>query len=219
MDKRVEAFYADAKLWRPELARLRSLALEAGLDEAFKWRGPCYLSEGRNVAMIGGFKAHCVLAFFQGALLHDPRQLLARQGPNTESSRSFQFTSLAQIERHAPDVLDFIRQAVQIERDGLKYIPPPPDEAPVPEAFERRFASDPALKAAFFALTPGRRKAYFQHVASAKQVATQERRIDQALPRIFDGKGLHDCICGLSKRLPACDGSHRTLTPSSPSPP
>ena len=211
MDERIEAFYADAKLWRPELARLRSLALEAGLDEAFKWRGPCYLWEGRNVAMIAGFKAHCVLGFFKGALLVDPHRLLAKQGPNTESSRSFQFTSLDQINRHAPDVLDFIRQAIQIERDGLTVPTTPPEATSVPEAFERRFANDPDLKAAFYALTPGRRKAYFQHVAAAKQPATQERRIDQALPRIFDGKGLHDCVCGLSKRMPACDGSHRAL--------
>ena len=211
MDERIESFYAEAKLWRPELARLRELALEAGLDEAFKWRGPCYLWEGRNVAVIGGFKAHCVLAFFKGALLVDPLNLLAKQGPNTESSRSFQFTSLDQIERHAPDVRDFLRQAIQIERDGLTVPTTPPEEAPVPEAFERRFAADADLKAAFYALTPGRRKAYFQHVAAAKQAATQERRIDQALPRIFDGKGLHDCVCGLSKRMPACDGSHRAL--------
>ena len=142
--------------------------------------------------MIGGFKAHCVLAFFKGALLQDPHGLLAKQGPNTESSRSFQFTSLDQINRHAPDVLDFCRQAIQIERDGLKVPTTPAEETPVPEAFERR-------------------KAYFQHVAAAKQPATQERRIDQALSRIFDGKGLHDCVCGLSKRMPACDGSHRAL--------
>ena len=46
MDERIESYYAEAKLWRPELVRLRELALEAGLDEAFKWRGPCYLWGG-----------------------------------------------------------------------------------------------------------------------------------------------------------------------------
>jgi uncharacterized protein YdeI (YjbR/CyaY-like superfamily) len=211
MDERVEAYFEEAKLWRAEQARLRELALEVGLEEAFKWRGPCYMWEGRNVGVIGGFKAHCVFSFFKGALLADPLNLLAKQGPNTEASRSFQFTSLDQIERHANDFRGFIRQAIQIERDGLKVETTPAAAMPVPEEFERRFERDPALKAAFEVLTPGRRKAYFQFVEAAKQAVTRESRIDQVTPRILAGKGLHDCVCGLSKRMPSCDGSHRAL--------
>lgn len=214
MDPKVDAYLDGVKHWKNELHRLREVVLQSELDEGFKWRTPCYMVDGRNIAMIGGFKAHCLIAFFKGALLKDPHGLLVQQGPNTESSRSFQFTSLEQIDRHAGDILDFIRQAIQVEREGIKIDFTTVEETPVPEEFERRFAENAALKAAFDALTPGRRKAYYLHVAGAKQAATRDARIDQAVPRIMKGKGLHDCVCGLSKRMPACDGSHRILKKS-----
>jgi len=38
---------------------------------------------------------------------------------------------------------------------------------------------------------------------------TRESRMEQCIPRIPDGKGIHDCTCGLYKKMPACDGSHK----------
>ncbi|MFI0492134.1 hypothetical protein [Flavobacterium sp.] len=28
---------------------------------------------------------------------------------------------------------------------------------------------------------------------------------------MLDGKGINDCICGLSKKMPNCDGSHKYI--------
>lgn len=211
MDERVGAFLDNAKWWQPELQRLRELLLECELEEEFKWRAPCYTWEGKNIAMIGGFKAHCVLAFFKGALLRDPAGLLVQQGPNTESSRSYQFTAVAELERYASVLKAYVREAIEVEQAGLKVEHTRVDQIPMPDELAQRLASDLALKAAYAALTPGRRKTYQQHIGAAKQAKTRASRVEQAIPRILDGKGLHDCVCGLSKRMPACDGSHRAL--------
>jgi CDGSH-type Zn-finger protein len=35
--------------------------------------------------------------------------------------------------------------------------------------------------------------------------------LDTQLQQILDGKGINDCTCGLSKKMPSCDGSHKAL--------
>ena len=72
-----------------------------------------------------------------------------------------------------------------------------------------------AVREAFEGLTLGRRRHYNLHFSRAKKAATRVSRIDAATERILMGKGLRDCICGRSKRLPSCDGSHRELDSSS----
>jgi len=70
---------------------------------------------------------------------------------------------------------------------------------------------NPALKTAFNALTPGRQRAYNLYFSEAKQPKTRETRIEKYTQRILDGKGFNDCICGLSKKMPGCDGSHKFI--------
>jgi 2-phospho-L-lactate guanylyltransferase (CobY/MobA/RfbA family) len=67
------------------------------------------------------------------------------------------------------------------------------------------------LHEAFEALTPGRQRAYNLFFTAAKQSATRCSRIDSYTERILNKKGINDCVCGLSKRMPGCDGSHKQL--------
>jgi uncharacterized protein YdeI (YjbR/CyaY-like superfamily) len=55
-----------------------------------------------------------------------------------------------------------------------------------------RLDQDPALKAAFEALTPGRQREYNLHFSDAKQARTREARVEKCAPRILAGKGLRD---------------------------
>jgi uncharacterized protein YdeI (YjbR/CyaY-like superfamily) len=61
----------------------------------------------------------------------------------------------------------------------------------------------------FEALTPGRQKAYLLYFSNAKRSATRMSRIEKSMERILMGKGLMDCVCGHSKKMPNCDGSHK----------
>jgi uncharacterized protein YdeI (YjbR/CyaY-like superfamily) len=81
----------------------------------------------------------------------------------------------------------------------------------VPEELTEAFKTDAPLAEAWGALTPGRQRAYILFIAGAKQSATRTDRIAKYRPRILKGKGMNDCICGLSKRMPNCDGSHKQL--------
>lgn len=133
---------------------------------------------------------HLALMFFKGALLADPDGVLVDQGPNSRSARRIEFTSVDDVTRLAGTVTAYIDEAVKVEELGLK-VGQPPDLVLV-EELQNRLDADPALKAAFEALTPGRRREYNLHISGAKQAKTREARIDRYAPKILAGKGLRD---------------------------
>ena len=71
--------------------------------------------------------------------------------------------------------------------------------------------AEPVFKAAFESLTPGRQRAYNLFFSGAKQSTTRTARIEKYVDRILKGKGINDCVCGHSKRMPNCDGSHKYI--------
>jgi uncharacterized protein YdeI (YjbR/CyaY-like superfamily) len=72
-------------------------------------------------------------------------------------------------------------------------------------------AATPVLEQAFNQLMPGRQRAYQIYFSAPQQSITRERRIDKMAPLILSGKGINDCTCGLSNKMPYCDGSHKEL--------
>ena len=211
MNPSVDPFFMNLKVWREELLVLRSLVLECGLTEELKWSAPCYVQGKSNVIIIQGFKEYCALMFFKGALLKDEKGLLRALGQNTQSGRLIPFTSLEQIIEQADVLKAYIHEAIDNEKAGLKVVHKQVSDYPVPEELTDMFLKKPALKKAFEDLTPGRQRAYLLHFSEPKQSATRVTRIERMEDKIMNGKGMTDCWCGLSKRMPTCDGSHRQL--------
>ena len=205
----VDAYFRGLKKWRAELLTLRMIALECGLVEELKWRHPCYCIDGGNVAILGGLKDCSTFNFFKGVLLKDPEGILQKPGENSRSSRMIRFTSEEQIIDMKPTLLAYIGEAIDIEKAGVRVDLKEDSLLGIPIELQSKFEAVPAFETAFFALTPGRQRAYVLHFSAAKQASTRVSRIEKALPLILVGKGLNDCTCGLSKRMPACDGSHK----------
>jgi uncharacterized protein YdeI (YjbR/CyaY-like superfamily) len=101
------------------------------------------------------------------------------------------FTGLAAIAAMEAILKDYIREAVANEKAGLK-VDFPKDDLGYPEELVERLDGDPEFRAAFEALTPGRRRGWVLHVSGAKQSATRTSRIDKAAPKILAGKGMQD---------------------------
>ena len=197
--------------WRAEMVRLREIVLESPLSEDWKWKQPCYTFNKANVVILSDFKAYASLNFFKGSLIKDPLGLLVAPGENSQSSRQLRFTSVAEIDEKEEAIRDYIHAAIEIEKAGLKVEYKPKSDYPVPAELLAEFDEAPDFKAAFEALTPGRQKGYLLHFGGAKQSKSRTARIEKYRERIFDGKGMQDCVCGLSKKLPRCDGSHKAL--------
>lgn len=190
-DDKVKAYFAKERPLRPVLLALRDAVSGTGLEETFKWRGPCYMAEGANVAMIGAMKGRCVLSFFKGVLLSDPAKVLDAPGENSRSARWIEVTEPGQVEALKDTIRAYVAEAIALEKAGKKVVFERDDLA-YPDELTDRLADDPDLSAAFEGLTPGRRRGYVLHFSRAKQSATRAARIEKHRDRILEGKGMHD---------------------------
>ncbi len=209
MNPKVEEYFANAKRWKNELLKLRSILLDCGLEEDYKWRNPCYTYRTNNIVIIGEFKDYCAFSFFKGVLLADTERLLHSPGENSQSVRMFRFTSLQEIVGLEATIKAYVYEALEVENAGLKVEKKDNTQLELIEELQQKMFKDEVFKVAFESLTPGRQRAYNMYFASAKQSKTRETRIESYTERILKGKGMLDCICGHSKRMPNCDGSHK----------
>lgn len=189
---KVDFFFKDGQEWNREFSRLREIALGCGLDEELKWGKPCYCLEGRNVVLIHGFKNYCAMLFIKGALLKDRKKILIQQTENVQAGRQLRFTKLQEILDSEKTIREYILEAIEVEKAGLSVELKSADDYPMPPELRNRLAADPALKEAFEALSPGRRKGYMYYISQAKQPKTREARVEKSLPRILDGLGMDD---------------------------
>jgi uncharacterized protein YdeI (YjbR/CyaY-like superfamily) len=102
------------------------------------------------------------------------------------------FTDTARILELKDALRELVFDAIAVQEAGKKVQFKKINEYEVPEEFQQRLTTDPDLKAAFEALTPGRQKGYLLHFAGAKQSKTREARIDKYVPKIMQGLGFHD---------------------------
>lgn len=191
MNPKVESFFENLEQWQKESQKLRKILLGFPLNEELKWGQPCYTLQGKNVAIIGGFKEYCALMFFKGALLADPHAILVAPG-KTQAARQIRFTKLGDITKMESIVKAYIAEAMEVERAGLKVKLKTHSEYTIPEELQRKLDAIPALKRAFEALTPGRQRAYMHYISVPKQARTRESRVEKCMPTILDGKGLND---------------------------
>lgn len=192
MNPKVDFYFAKPGTWKKEIGKLRTIILGCGLDEELKWGSPCYTSGGANIVLIHVFKEYCAVLFFKGALLKDPEGILIQQTKNVQAARQIRFTDLKQVTRLQSALKACIREAIQVEKSGLKPEFKKTAEFEVPEEFVDKLDDVPNLKAAFDALTPGRQRGYLLYFTSAKQAKTREARIEKCIPGILKGKGLND---------------------------
>ena len=174
--------------WKAEIAEMRRVLAGFPMKEERKWGQPTYSVDGKNIVILQAFKDYFGVGFFQGALLKDPKKVLVQLG-QVQAGRVMKFTRAKDITRQAATIKAYVREAIAVEKAGLRVERKKTSDFPVPEELTERFRRDPRFKRAFEALTPGRQRGYLYHFAAAKQSATRAARIEKAMPAIFDGRG------------------------------
>ncbi|WP_079478579.1 YdeI/OmpD-associated family protein [Halobacillus salinus] len=189
MTKEVEQSISKSD-WKQEFETLREIIMDCPVTEELKWNLPCYTDGGKNIVLIQGFKEYCALLFFKGALLKDEQHLLIQQTENVQSARQMRFTNVEDILAVENAIRDYVLEAMEVEKAGLKVEKKKTYE--IPDELEMKFDEDPAFKEAFESLTPGRQRAYILHFSKAKKTETRTSRIEKYMPDIFAGKGMND---------------------------
>jgi uncharacterized protein YdeI (YjbR/CyaY-like superfamily) len=174
--------------WQAEIAEMRRVLAGSAMKEERKWGSPTYTLDGKNIVILQCFKEYFGLGFFQGALLKDPKKVLAQLG-QVQAGRVMKFTGVKDIKAKAATIKAYVREAIAVEKAGLRVERKKTADFPVPDELTAQFRKDPRFKRAFAALTPGRQRSYLHHFAAAKQSATRLARIEKALPAIFEGRG------------------------------
>jgi uncharacterized protein YdeI (YjbR/CyaY-like superfamily) len=191
MNPKVDWYFVKNKKWQEEIIHLRDIALGCGLNEELKWGCPCYTLNGNNIVLIHVFKDYCAYLFFKGVLLKDPKKILIQQTANVQVARQIRFTDVKEIVKLRTALKSYIKNAIEVEKKGVKAPLKKTKEFEMADEFKTKL-KDPALKKAFYALTPGRQRGYLLYFSSAKQSATREARVKKAMSKILNGKGLDD---------------------------
>lgn len=184
--------YLDQKTneWqRPILETVRKCVLECGLKEEIKWGIPSYNHHG-NVLGFAAFKNHCGVWFHEGALLKDKAKVLVNaQEGKTSAMRQWRFEEGDVIDEKL--LKEYISEAALNMEKGLK-TPRKKVDVVIPKLLQDALNSEPKAKELFNKLAPSKRRDYAEHLSTAKQEATQLRRLEKSMALIREGKGLHD---------------------------
>ncbi len=191
-NRKVDSFFSEAKKWQAEYRQLRTIMLECTLTEELKWGVPCYTFQEKNIVLIHGFKEYCAILFVKGALLKDAKGILIQQTKNVQAGRQIRFTSAREIVKMRPILKAYIREAIEVEKAGLKITHKKTSDFKIPREFQSKLDEIPDLREAFYALTPGRQRGYLFHFSQPKLSRTREARVEKCIDLIVDEVGLND---------------------------
>jgi uncharacterized protein YdeI (YjbR/CyaY-like superfamily) len=182
-DPRIDAYIAEAAAFaQPILIHLRDLAHAAvpGLAEDIKWRMPHFTLNGKNLAGMAAFKAHCAF------VIHgDGRQGMARDGEMGDYGK---IASLADLPTREDLIAKLAAAAALSGEKRARPAPKPRAEIAVPDDVAQALGGDAAAQAAFDGFAPSHRRDYLEWIVEAKQPATRARRIAQMVEWVAEGK-------------------------------
>ncbi len=194
MDKpsKIKAYFEMEHPFKEALNQIRAVLLATELSEDYKWNSPVYTLDGKNVAGLARFKHHFGIWFFNGALLKDEQNVLhnAQEG-KTKGLRQMRFEHLGEIDFNL--LRNYVDEAIQNQKEGKEIkAAPAVKQVKIPQELKTAFDENPELESAFNNLTPGRQKDYVEHIETAKQEQTKQRRLEKIIPMILSGIGLND---------------------------
>lgn len=186
LDPRIDTYLAGVPDFaRPILTRLREDVHAACPDvvETIKWSRPHFTLDGKLLAGMSAFKAHCAFGFWE--------REGAEKGQAGAMGDFGRITSLADLPSR-PELRKKIKAAAALLQAGAPRAQKP-DRAPrpvleMPDDFAAALAKVKAAQQHYDAFTPSKQRDYLEWVWEAKREETRAKRIAQAVEWIAEGK-------------------------------
>jgi uncharacterized protein YdeI (YjbR/CyaY-like superfamily) len=187
-DPRVDAYIGkSADFAKPILTHLREVMHSAcpDVEETIKWSMPHFDYNGALGGM-AAFKKHCAFGFWKGALV---------TGDDAKSKEAMgSFGCITKVSDLPPKatLAGYVKKAMKLNEENVprpkSKTAKPRKEIPVPAYFAAALKKNRKAQAAFDAFSPSHRWEYLEWITEAKQTATRERRMAQAIEWIAEGK-------------------------------
>ncbi len=189
-DARIDAYIAkSADFAHPILEHLRALVHDTCPDceETIKWGMPHFMYRGQMMAGMAAFKEHCSFGFWKGALI---------EGLPSRGEVGMGHYGLIRSLKDLPPrrtLADFIRKAMAINEEGRaaprKTKAAPKTALETPAELTAALAKNTKARTTFENFPPSHRREYITWIAEAKRPETRDRRVEQAVEWMAEGKG------------------------------
>jgi uncharacterized protein YdeI (YjbR/CyaY-like superfamily) len=190
-DPRIDQKIAQAAPFaRPILEHFRDLVHRTvpTAEEAIKWGMPHFTYNGKNIAGMAAFKAHCAV------MIHGE----GRQGEGAEDGGGMgSFGKIASLDDLPPEnaLAAKLREAqARIDQAGTARKKPAaakpkaPRSIPMQEDLSAALAANPAAAQFWDRLAPSHRYEYLEWITGAKREETRAKRLAQTVEWLAEGK-------------------------------
>ncbi|MBC7902149.1 MAG: YdeI/OmpD-associated family protein [Gemmatimonadaceae bacterium] len=178
---------------KPILTHLRKIVHKAcpQVVETFKWNSPTFEYKGL-LCSIASFKSYCSFGFWKASLMKDAATLVGEKGIGAAGNLG-KLTTLKDLPSDKV-LVEWIKEAMRLNDENIKLPKDKPRkydkiEVSVPEYFTAALKKQKVAAKVFEAFSYSHRKEYIEWITEAKTEATREKRVQQALEWIAEGKG------------------------------
>ncbi|GAB0155022.1 hypothetical protein CHRYSEOSP005_02820 [Chryseobacterium sp. Alg-005] len=176
---------------KPVLHYLRETIHEVCPDaeEAIKWKFPTFMYKGKILCSLTSFKQYCSMGFW----LHGEMKMIKELETNAEKSSMFSLGKITKMEDLPSKLLlkKAILEAMELTDMGvtMKKAAPSKTETEIPDYFQEALQQNKKALEVFENKSPSFRKEYIMWITDAKTEATRNKRMEQSLEWIAEGKG------------------------------
>ncbi|AZB19157.1 hypothetical protein EG352_15935 [Chryseobacterium indologenes] len=176
---------------KPVLQYIRKTVHEfcPDVEETMKWSFPHFIYKGKNLCAMASFKQHCTFGFW----LEKEMKTMQEITQNIEKNSMFSLGKITRTEDlpSKPQLKKAIKEAMELTDMGItmKKAAPSKTEIEIPDYFQTALDAHEKALDAFKNGSPSFRKEYITWITEAKTEATRNKRMEQALEWIAEGKG------------------------------
>jgi uncharacterized protein YdeI (YjbR/CyaY-like superfamily) len=190
--KVTEYIAKSAHFAKPILTLLREIIHSTcpDVDEDIKWGTPHYGYKGDHLCMMAGFKNHCSFSLYKAEMMKDKDIQ-----DSVKAGKKFGYMDKVKSINELPAkkvLVAYIKEAMLINESGVKKVIVKKDKPKVvelPDYFAKALKANAKANKVFNEKSDSFRKEYIIWISDAKTDETRQKRIEQSLEWIAEGKG------------------------------